>query len=55
MSTKEQVFYGGGGDGEDEQDCKPSPVESSETAGRAKVKLIMSRLIPTVLNTVRSD
>lgn len=40
----------GGGDGEEERDRKPIRVESSEAADRAKVKLVMSRLISTVLN-----
>lgn len=38
-------FMRGGGDGEEEQDHKPSRVESSEVENRAKVKIVMSRLI----------
>lgn len=50
MSTNEKDFLlGVGGDGEEEQGRKPSRVERSEAADRAKVKLVMSRLISTVL------
>lgn len=46
MSTKEKVLsMRGGGDGEEEQYHKPSRVESSEVTNRAKVKIVMSRLI----------
>lgn len=38
-------FMRGGGDGEEQQDYKPSRVESSEVANRAKIKIVMSRLI----------